>query len=88
MITPETDMADAVDLQRLRAERRERVLAGMVEEGLDAVVLGTGANIRYATGATPLWLAGTRPWAPLAVVRRDAAALGHYCRGPHTQYVA
>ena len=59
------------DLDRMRRERTERVLAGMAEEGFDALLLGTGANIRYATGATPLWLAGTRPWAPLAVVLRD-----------------
>ncbi len=43
----------------------------MAEEGIDALLLGTGANIRYATGARPLWLAGTRPFAPLAVVLRD-----------------
>ncbi len=60
-----------MDLDRMREERRQRVLAGMAEEGIDALLLGTGANIRYATGARPLWLAGTRPWAPLAVVRRD-----------------
>jgi Xaa-Pro dipeptidase len=60
-----------VDLARMRRERRERLLAAMAEDGVDAVLLGTAANIRYATGATPLWLAGTRPWAPLAVIRRD-----------------
>jgi Xaa-Pro aminopeptidase len=60
-----------IDEGRLRAERRGRVLAGMAEDGMDALLLGTGANIRYATGARPLWLAGARPFAPLAVV------LGH-----------
>lgn len=60
-----------IDLERMRGERRDRVLAEMAEAGLDALLLGTGANIRYATGVTPLWLAGTRPWAPLAVVLRD-----------------
>jgi Xaa-Pro aminopeptidase len=53
------------------AERRERVLAGMAEEGIDALLLGTAPNIRYATGATPLWLAGARAFAPLAIVLRD-----------------
>ncbi len=70
---PERDQPtpSRIDLDRMRRERTERVLAGMAEEGIDALLLGTGANIRYATGATPLWLAGTRPWAPLAVVLRD-----------------
>lgn len=52
-------------------ERRQRVVAGLAADGIDALLLGTGPNIRYATGARPLWLAGTRPWAPLAVVLAD-----------------
>jgi Xaa-Pro dipeptidase len=59
------------DPDRLRAERRGRALAGMAVDGIDALVLGTAANIRYVTGASPLWLAGTRPFAPLAVVLDD-----------------
>jgi Xaa-Pro aminopeptidase len=66
-----TPLDVGVDLDRMRAERRARVVAAMAEEGIDALVLGTGANLRYATGATPLWLAGTRPFAPLAVVLAD-----------------
>ena len=59
------------DPARLRAERRERVLAGMTEDRIDALLLGTAPNIRYATGARPLWLAGARAFAPLAVVLRE-----------------
>ena len=59
------------DPARLRAERRDRVLAGMTEDRIDALLLGTAPNIRYATGARPLWLAGARAFAPLAVVLRE-----------------
>ena len=60
------------DPARLRAERRDRVLAGMTEDRIDALLLGTAPNIRYATGARPLWLAGARAFAPLAVVLLEA----------------
>ena len=59
------------DPARLRAERRERVLASMAEEDVDALLLGRAANVRYATGSRPLWLAGARAFAPTAVVLRD-----------------
>jgi Xaa-Pro dipeptidase len=54
----------------LRTGRRERALAQMAEHDLDVLVLGRQANIRYVTGAPQLWVAGTRPFAPICVVVR------------------
>jgi Xaa-Pro dipeptidase len=59
------------DPARLRADRRARVLAGLAEDDFDALLLGRPANVRYATGSRPLWLAGARAFAPAAVVLRD-----------------
>jgi Xaa-Pro dipeptidase len=54
----------------LRTGRRERALAQMSANGLDVLVLGRQANVRYVTGAPQLWVAGTRPFAPICVVVR------------------
>lgn len=54
----------------LRTGRRERVLAQMAAEDLDVLVLGRQANVRYVTGAPQLWVAGTRPFAPICVLVR------------------
>jgi Xaa-Pro dipeptidase len=54
----------------LRTGRRERALAQMAAHDLDVLVLGRQANIRYVTGAPQLWVAGTRPFAPICVVVR------------------
>ncbi|OAN38572.1 M24 family metallopeptidase [Mycolicibacterium iranicum] len=54
----------------LRVGRRERVLAQMAAEDLDVLVLGRQANVRYVTGAPQLWVAGTRPFAPICVLIR------------------
>jgi Xaa-Pro dipeptidase len=58
------------DPSALRRGRRQRALAEMDARGLDILVLGRQANIRYVTGAPQLWLAGTRPFAPMCVVVR------------------
>jgi Xaa-Pro aminopeptidase len=58
------------DDRALRTGRRERALAQMAEHDLDVLVLGRQANIRYVTGAPQLWVAGTRPFAPICVVVR------------------
>ena len=42
----------------------------MDAHGLDILVLGRQANIRYVTGAPQLWIAGTRPFGPMCVVVR------------------
>ncbi|PQD97354.1 Xaa-Pro aminopeptidase [Mycobacterium sp. EPG1] len=54
----------------LRAGRRERALAQMAAHDLDVLVLGRQANVRYVTGAPQLWVAGTRPFAPICVLVR------------------
>src|SRR6195952_2592782 len=67
-----TPMATEVlpDERTLRSGRRERALAQMAAHDLDVLVLGRQANIRYVTGAPQLWVAGTRPFAPICVVVR------------------
>jgi Xaa-Pro aminopeptidase len=54
----------------LRTGRRERAMAQMAAHDLDVLVLGRQANVRYVTGAPQLWVAGTRPFAPICVVVR------------------
>jgi Xaa-Pro dipeptidase len=60
-----------VDFARLRADRRQRLVGAVAGAGLDALVLGRPANIAYATGARPLWTAGSRPFGPGAIVMAD-----------------
>ncbi len=59
-----------IDFARLRRERRERLLDGIEAAGLDALVLGRTANVRYASGARQLWRSGAFPFAPMSVVVR------------------
>ncbi|MGO4443942.1 M24 family metallopeptidase [Mycobacterium sp. 2YAF39] len=54
----------------LRTGRRERATAQMDAHDLDVLVLGRQANVRYLTGAPQLWVAGTRPFAPICVMVR------------------
>ncbi|SPM36799.1 Xaa-Pro aminopeptidase [Mycobacterium rhizamassiliense] len=58
------------DTRALRSGRRDRALAEMDKHGLDILVLGRQANIRYVTGAPQLWIAGTRPFGPMCVLVR------------------
>jgi Xaa-Pro aminopeptidase len=43
----------------------------MEAEGMDALVLGRPANVRYASGARQLWRAGCAPFGPACVVVRE-----------------
>jgi Xaa-Pro aminopeptidase len=65
-------MADEIvaDGLALRTGRRARAMAQMEAFDLDVLVLGRQANVRYVTGAPQLWVAGTRPFAPICVVVR------------------
>jgi Xaa-Pro aminopeptidase len=65
-------MADEIvaDGRELRTGRRARAMAQMEAFDLDVLVLGRQANVRYVTGAPQLWVAGTRPFAPICVVVR------------------
>lgn len=63
------------DPAALRTGRRERALAQMDAHGLDVLVLGRQANIRYVTGAPQLWIAGTRPFGPMCVMMRGSGEI-------------
>ncbi|OBH33180.1 Xaa-Pro aminopeptidase [Mycobacterium sp. E1715] len=63
------------DPTALRMGRRDRALAQMDAHGLDMLVLGRQANIRYVTGAPQLWIAGTRPFGPMCVVVRGSGEI-------------
>jgi Xaa-Pro aminopeptidase len=59
----------------LRTGRRQRALAEMEANDIDILVLGRQANIRYVTGAPQLWVAGTRPFAPICVLIRGTGEI-------------
>lgn len=63
------------DDHALRSGRRERALAEMEAHDLDVLVLGRTANVRYVTGATTLWLAGTLPFGPACILVRSTGAI-------------
>jgi len=63
------------DAAALRLGRRGRALAQMDAHDLDVLVLGRQANIRYVTGAPQLWIAGTRPFAPMCVMMRTTGEI-------------
>lgn len=56
-------------------EHLQRCLDEMKRRDVDVLVLGREANARYLSGATRLWLAGTRPFGPGCVVVRDRATV-------------
>ena len=56
------------NFDRLRKERRVRLFDALTAEGIDALVLGRPANVRYASGARQLWRAGCAPFGPVSVV--------------------
>src|SRR5271170_6112031 len=72
-----TPMATEVlpDDRTLRSGRRQRALDQMAAAGLDVLVLGRQANVRYVTGAPQLWVAGTRPFGPACVLVRETGAI-------------
>ncbi|WP_280399360.1 M24 family metallopeptidase [Nocardia carnea] len=63
------------DDRALRAGRRERVLAQMQAHDLDVLIAGRQANARYLSGAPQLWVAGTRPFGPVALLMRETGAV-------------
>ncbi|MBB5915487.1 Xaa-Pro aminopeptidase [Nocardia transvalensis] len=63
------------DDRALRHGRRDRALAQMKAHDLDILVLGRQANARYLAGAPQLWVAGTRPFGPVATVVRETGAV-------------
>ena len=65
----------AIDVERLRRDRLARCFAAMEHYGLDALVLGREANVRYVSDARRLWLAGPRPFGPGCVVVQASGAI-------------
>ncbi|MBH0781759.1 M24 family metallopeptidase [Nocardia bovistercoris] len=63
------------DDRALRHGRRDRALAQMQAHDLDILVLGRQANARYVAGAPQLWVAGTRPFGPVATVVRESGSV-------------
>ncbi|WP_328392592.1 M24 family metallopeptidase [Nocardia sp. NBC_00416] len=63
------------DDRALRVGRRERVLAQMHAHDLDILIAGRQANARYLSGAPQLWVAGTRPFGPVALIVRKTGAV-------------
>ena len=61
---------ERIDYRSLRAARHDRVTALMDRLGLDALMLGREANVRYASGARRLWTASSRPFGPTCVLVR------------------
>lgn len=57
-----------VDFNRLRRERRQRLLEAMAAAGVDVLMLGRPSNVAFASGARQLWTSGTRPFSPACVV--------------------
>ena len=57
------------------ADGLTRALDEMAQQDVDVLVLGREGNARFVSGATRLWLAGTRPFAPGCVVVRETGAV-------------
>lgn len=57
-----------IDFERLREERLARCFEAMDRSGVDVLVLGREANVRFVTDARRLWLAGPRPFGPGCIV--------------------
>lgn len=56
-------------------EHVQRCVDEMKRRDVDVLVLGREGNARYVSGASRLWLAGTRPFGPGCVVVRETGAV-------------
>ncbi|MEI8000600.1 MAG: M24 family metallopeptidase [Actinomycetes bacterium] len=56
-------------------EHLERTLTAMADAGLDVMMLGREANVRFVSDVEHLWLSGTRPFAPGCVVVRSTGTV-------------
>ncbi|MEU1982903.1 M24 family metallopeptidase [Nocardia sp. NPDC019395] len=63
------------DDRALRVGRRDRVLAQMQAHDLDVLIAGRQANARYLSGVPQLWVAGTRPFGPVALLFRKSGSV-------------
>lgn len=60
-----------VDFTALRAARRQRVLDLMAEQGVDLLLVGRAANVRYVVGHRPIWRGVVTGWAPFGALHVD-----------------
>src|SRR5579863_4348555 len=60
-----------IDFERMRRERRQRCLAEMERNQLDALIFGRSGNGRYLSGARRLWMGGGHPFLPSCVLVRE-----------------
>jgi len=64
-----------VDVARLRQDRRRRLFEAMADNDLDALMLGRGADVAFASGAHQLWTSGSRPFGPACIVVREPSGV-------------
>jgi Xaa-Pro dipeptidase len=64
-----------IDFERMRRERREKCLAEMERNQLDALIIGRGGNGRYLSGARRLWMGGAHPFVPSCVLVRETGEI-------------
>jgi Xaa-Pro aminopeptidase len=57
------------------SEHLTRTLDAMSGAGVDVLILGRAANVRYVSGANQLSLSGTRPFGPGCIVVRGSGAV-------------
>jgi Xaa-Pro dipeptidase len=60
-----------IDFAALRAARRQRVLDRMAADGVDLLLVGRSANVRYVVGHRPIWRGVLTGWAPFAALQAD-----------------
>jgi Xaa-Pro dipeptidase len=64
-----------IDFERMRRERREKCLAEMERNQLDALIIGRSGNGRYLSGARRLWMGGAHPFVPSCVLVRESGEI-------------
>jgi Xaa-Pro aminopeptidase len=66
-----TEDGAGIDFDRLRRERRARVLSEMERDGIDVLVLGRRGNGKYVAGHRSLWRAVLTPFGPMCILVRE-----------------
>jgi Xaa-Pro aminopeptidase len=69
------EFGGAIDFERMRRQRRERCLAEMERNQLDALIIGRDGNGRYLCGARRLWMGGGHGFGPSCVFVRETQEL-------------
>jgi Xaa-Pro dipeptidase len=69
------EFGGTIDFERMRRQRRERVLAEMERQQIDALIVGRDGNGRYLCGARRLWMGGGHGFGPSCVLMRETGEL-------------